>query len=336
MKPISLIPATLPAMMLALAALSAQAEELTVQLRGPALAESAGFLVAEARGYYADAGLTVHLRPADNTPPFEALARGEADLAVEWMPTALVARENGLPVVNIAQIFDRPALRLTCLREAGVAGAADLRGKSIASWFNGQEYPLLAWLNRLGLVADDSLSGVALLAQWPPAAEMLRHKQAVCISTLSYDPVAGEGLVELDPHSQGASVLEDGLYALSGQLSDPAAEDRLARFLRASMKGWRDATADPEASARLILGPDPDPDALQRQVGMLRRIDGLLSVTGALDEGEYRRTVENLRAGGPNAVLRREPRGAFTSAISDRAAPAASAATTGPDPTPLR
>ena len=328
----SLIPA---AMLLVLTALAARAEELTVQLRGPALAESAGFLVAEARGYYAEEGLTVRLRPADDAPPFEALARGEADLAVEWMPAALVARENGLPVVNVAQVFARPALRLTCLRETGVTGAADLRGKTIGNWFDGTEYPLLAWLNRLGLEADDSLSGVALLGQWP-GAEMLRQKQAACISTLSYDPVPDEGLVELDPQDQGAAVLEDGLYVLSGTLAAPEAEARLARFLRASMRGWREAVTRPEDSARLILGPDPDPGALQRQAGMLRRIGGLLSATGALDEADYHRTVENLRAGGPRSVLRRDPQGAFTRAVSDRAALPEAAAANGPDLPPLR
>ncbi len=337
----SLIPA---AVLLMLGSLAARAEQLTVQLRGPALAESAGFLIAEARGYYAEEGLAVRLRPADPAaPPFEALARGEADLAVEWMPTALVARENGLPVVNIAQIFARPALRLTCRREAGVAGAADLRGKTVGSWFGGTEYPLLAWLNRLGLVADDSLSGVALPAQWP-GTEMLRQKQAACISTLSYDPAPDEGLVELDPQDQGAAVLEDGLYVLAGTLAAPEAEERLAGFLRASMRGWREAVAQPEDSARLILGPDPDPGALQRQAGMLRRIGGLLAADGALDEGGYRRTVETLRTGGPRSVLRRKPRGAFTHAISDHATPPEDAAatatadptTTGPDVAPLR
>ncbi|QLH13731.1 ABC transporter substrate-binding protein [Paracoccus pantotrophus] len=323
------------ALLLVLAALTARAEDLTVQLSGVAPAESAGYLVAEARGYYAEEGLTVRLLAADQAaPPFETLARGEADLAVAWMSTALVARENGLPLVNIAQIFARPALRLTCLRETGVTSAADLRGKTIGSRFGGTEYPLQAWLNRLGLVADGSLSGVSLLAQWP-GAEMLRQKQAACISTLSHDPVPGEGLVELDPQDQGAAVLEDGLYVLAGALTAPEAEARLARFLRASMKGWHEAVAAPEDSARLILGPDPDPGALQQQAGMLRGIAGLLSATGALDEADYRRTVETLRAGGSRAVLRREPEGAFTAAVSDRATPPEAAAADR-DAAPLR
>ena len=66
----------------------------------------------------------------------------EADLAVEFLPVALLARENGLPLVNIGQPFALPALRLTCLREAGVQTAADLRGKTLGSDYRGQELAL--------------------------------------------------------------------------------------------------------------------------------------------------------------------------------------------------
>jgi len=303
-----------------LAPLGVRADALTVQLRGPALAESAGFLLAQARGHYAAEGLQVTLLPADGAPPFESLARGAADVTVEWMPMALVARENGLPVVNLAQILAKPALRLTCTRDSGVAAAADLRGKTVASPFHGADYPLLAWLNRLGLKPDDSLSGVALLGQWPMAGEMLRHRQAACATTLAYDPLPGDGLVVLDPATEGAATLEDGLYALPATLSDPQAQDRLARFLRASMRGWHEAVADPEAAAGLILGPDPDAGALRRQAAMIEAIGPLLSPSGALDEGDYRRTVDSLRAGGGQAVLRRDPGDAFTSAVTARTA----------------
>lgn len=307
------------AALLALAALPARAEKLTLQLNGPALAESAGYVVAQARGYYADEGLEVTLQRAGDAIPLEALARGQADLAVETLPVALAARESGLPLVNIGQPFARPALRLTCLNEAGVASAADLRGKTLGSSFGGTELALRAWLNRLGLRADDSLAGVAILHQWPDASEMLRQRQTACIAAMAYAPPQTDGTITLDPALQGAELLEDGLYVLHERLNDAATRDRLARFLRASMKGWHEATRTPEATAALILGPDPDQGALQRQTQALRALADILSTSGALDDAAYRRSVDNLLAGGPAAVLRAEPQGAFTHAISDMA-----------------
>lgn len=315
----SLIPAALLALT-ALAAQAAQAEdgaqELVVQLNGPGLAESAGYRLALAHGYYAERGLQVTLHPAGDDIPLESLARGTADLAVEYLPVALVARENGLPAVNFAQPFARPALRLTCHAEAGVSSAADLRGRTLGSRFDGLEFALSAWLNRLGLRADDSLDGVAILKQWPDAAGMLHQRQVACIGSKIYVLPEIPDTVTLDPAVQGASVLEDGLYVLQDKLNDPQMRDRLTAFQEASMQGWHESARDPRAAAALILGPEADPGALERQTRAITGIAALLSPDGSLDEGDYNRSVDNLLTGGADAVLHRPPQGAFTPEIS--------------------
>ena len=306
-----LIPAAL-----ALLATSAQARDLVVQLRGPDLAGNAGYLLAEAQGLYDKAGIRVTLLPPAAAPPFETLARGKAALAVEWMPVALVARENGLPVVNIAQPFARPSLRLACHADAGVTGAAQLSGKTVANWFTGAEFPLMGWLNRAQVPA----AAVTLVPQGD-GAQMLRQRQADCVSARSFSVTGLENAALLDPATADAAMLEDGIYALDATLSDPAMQDQMARFLRASMEGWRAAGSDPEASARLLLGPDPDQAALLRLTDSLRGINDILS-DGTLDEAAYRRTIEALRAGGAGAVLAHPPKDAFTRRISDIAWPA--------------
>ena len=40
---------------------------------------------------------------------------------------------------------------------------------------------------------------------------------------------------------------------------------------------------------------------------------------GALDEADYQRTVETLLAGGSDPVITKEPKGAFTQEITDKA-----------------
>lgn len=308
-----LIPAAL-----ALLATSAEAGDLVVQLRGPDLAANAGYLLAEAQGFYDQAGVAVTLLPPSAAPPFESLARGQAVLAVEWLPTALVVRENGLPVVNIAQPFARPSLRLACRADAGISTAADLPGKTVASWFAGAEFPLTGWLNRAQLAQD----AVTLVPQGAAdGAEMLRQRQADCVSARSF-ALAGLGdAVLLDPARNDAALLEDGVYTLAATLNDPAMHEPMARFLRASLEGWRAATDDPEASARLLLGPDPDEGALQRLTESLREIAPILG-EGALDEAAYLRSADTLRAGGPDAVLADPPGAAFSHQISDMAWPA--------------
>src|SRR5882672_10008545 len=141
----------LAAFCLGLAAPAGAADALVLQLKWLADAQFAGYFVAEAKGYYRDAGLEVTIKPGGpDINPSEVLAAGNADVAVDWMASALAARDRGPPLVNIAQIFHHSGLQLTCRRDSGVRRPADLDGKTLAVWFAGNEYPFLAWMAKLG------------------------------------------------------------------------------------------------------------------------------------------------------------------------------------------
>ena len=54
----------------------------------------------------------------------------------------------------------------------------------------------------------------------------------------------------------GVATLEDGIYVLEDKLSDPGFKDKMTRFVRASMKGWKYAEANPEEAAGIVLDND--------------------------------------------------------------------------------
>ena len=97
--------------------------------------------------------------------PTQVIAGGGADVVIDWMPSALAAREKGLALVNIAQPFKSSGMMLTCLKESGVATPADFADKTLGVWFGGNEYPFLNWMNKLGLKTDGSAGGVTVLKQ---------------------------------------------------------------------------------------------------------------------------------------------------------------------------
>ena len=126
------------------------ADKVTIQLKWVTQAQFAGYYVAQDKGFYADEGLDVTIKPGgpDIAPP-QVLAGGGADLMLNWMPSALAAREKGVPIVNIAQPFKSSGLQLTCRKETGIKSPADFRGKTIGVWFFGNEYPFLSWMSQL-------------------------------------------------------------------------------------------------------------------------------------------------------------------------------------------
>jgi NitT/TauT family transport system substrate-binding protein len=117
------------------------------------------------------------------------------------------------------------------------------------------------------------------------------------------------------------ATLEDGLYVLEENLSDPAFVDRMARFVRASMRGWEWAVANPEEAAEIVLENDETgAQTLEHQVSMVTEIGKLIADTDpTLDPAAYERTVATLMGGGSDPVITAEPEGAWTHAVTEAA-----------------
>ena len=170
------------------------ADKVTIQLKWVTQAQFAGYYVAKDKGFYDAEGLDVTIKPGGpDIAPAQVLAGGGADVMVDWMPSALAAREKGLPLVNIAQPFKSSGMMLTCRKDMGVNTTADLKGKTLGVWFYGNEYPFLSWMSRLGLKTDGSANGVTVLRQgW--GVEPLTEGQAACVCLLC--PTMNIGLLE--------------------------------------------------------------------------------------------------------------------------------------------
>jgi ABC-type nitrate/sulfonate/bicarbonate transport systems, periplasmic components len=247
---------------------------------------------------------------------------------VDWMPSALAAREKGLPLVNIAQPFKSSGMMLTCRKDMGVNTTADLKGKTLGVWFYGNEYPFLSWMSRLGLKTDGSANGVTVLKQgW--GVEPLTEGQAACVSTMSYNEYwvvrdAGyspEQLTVFKYQTEGAATLEDGLYVHEKNMSDAAFKDKMVRFVRASMKGWKYAEANPKEAAMIIL--DNDDAGVQTEKHQVRMMGEIAKLTagsnGSLDPADYERTVQVLMSGDSDPVITKKPSGAWTNEITNAA-----------------
>jgi len=258
----------------------------------------------------------------------QVLMGGGADVMVDWMPSALAAREQGAPVVNIAQPFVRSGMMLTCLAESGITAPTDFPGRTLGVWFFGNEYPFLSWMAHLGIPTEGGENGVEVLRQGFNVDPLLQ-RQADCISTMTYNEywqvidagITPEQLVTFKYEDQGVATLEDGLYVLESNLSDPAFVDRMARFVRASMQGWEWAAENPEEAAAIVLEYDETGAQTEaHQIRMMTEVALLIEgSTGALDEDAYARTVATLLGGGSDPVITAEPVGAYTHVVTDAA-----------------
>lgn len=294
------------------------AEKLTVQMKWVPQAQFAGYYVAAAKGYYKAEGLDVTIKAGGpDISPVQVLAGNQADVIVNWMPDALAAREAGVPLVNIAQVFDKSGLMLTCKKASGVSAPKDFKGKTLGVWFGGNEYPFLNWMAKLGFKPD---ADVKVLKQGFNVDPLLQN-QAACISTMIYNEywqVVDAGVKESDLvtffyEKEGVASLEDGLYVLEGKLKDPAFVARTAKFLKATFKGWNDAVKNPAEAAKIVVAADPSGSAtLKVQQRQMENVAKLISTAGTakigyLEPAAYERTVKVLLAGGSSPVIKKDP-----------------------------
>jgi len=312
-----------------MAAPAFSADDVTLQLKWVTQAQFAGYYVAKDKGFYDDVDLNVTIKAGGpDIAPAQVLAGGGADVIIDWMPSALATREKGVPLVNIAQPFKSSGMMLTCRKDSGVSSPADFKGKTLGVWFFGNEYPFLSWMSQLGLSTNGGADGVEVLKQGFNVDPILQ-KQAACVSTMTYNEYwqiidAGlkpADLVTFKYEDEGVATLEDGIYALEGDLANPEFADKMVRFVAASMKGWKWAEENPDAAAMIVL--ENDDTGAQTEAHQKRMMGEIAKLTagsnGSLDEADFQRTVDTLLAGGSDPVISSQPQGAWTHAITDKA-----------------
>ncbi len=234
------------------------AEKLAVslQLKWFPQAQFAGYFVAKEKGYYADEGLDVTLLPIGDQSPIQTVVSGAVDFGTTWIADLLTAREKGLPVVHIAQMFQRSGFTMVALKSSGIKDLCDIKGRSVGVWPSGNEYPAVALFRKCGLTSslDPRVSNPDVIAVTYPFDPALVFPERVdMVSAMIYNEVdqivgLGYSLDQLNVWmlaDHGINLLEDLVFTTEQVLSDPdykgsgmSGREVAARLLRASLKGW--------------------------------------------------------------------------------------------------
>jgi len=138
------IPATalaILALTLALAACGEKSEDVSGERQSFSLTldfypnpDHAGIYMAQKLGYFEEAGLDVSIdAPSDPAAPVKQVAAGRTDLAISYEPEVALAREQGLDVVAVGALVNRPLTSLIWLKASGIKGVGDLKGKTVAT-----------------------------------------------------------------------------------------------------------------------------------------------------------------------------------------------------------
>src|SRR5436190_12069595 len=225
-------------------------DKVTLQLKWVTQAQFAGYYAAQDLGHYKEACMEVTIRPGGlHIEPEEVVGKGDAQFGIAWQPGMLAARDRGVPLKAIAQVFQYSGMRLLSWKESGIRSASDLKGKKVAVWFAGNELELLATLTKHGLdpkrdvtlVPESMDMDLFLQHKVDAAAAMTYNELAQVLETVS--SVTGKlyessALNVIDFNKEETAMLEDRVIVTENWIKKPQNQDVAIRFLRASIKGW--------------------------------------------------------------------------------------------------
>jgi NitT/TauT family transport system substrate-binding protein len=232
-----------------------QMDSLTLQLKWIEQAQFMGFLVANELGYYEEEGIDMEILPGGvGINPVDVIIAGDADVAVAWTGNVLPAISQGEDLVNIGQGVQRSAMRLMALKTSGIETPEDIAGKKIGTWPGGNELEPYAFIEMQGLDKDRD---VELVSQNFDMNQLL-NEEIDLASAMIYNeywlPIeAGyseDDFTVFDMEEEGAGMLQDALFVQREYLENN--EDLLVRFMRASIKGWEYAIANPQEAVDLM------------------------------------------------------------------------------------
>jgi NitT/TauT family transport system substrate-binding protein len=262
--------------------LAAAKEKVILQLKWVAQAQFAGYYAAKEKGFYDAAGLDVTVRPGGpDIIPEQVVAGGGAQFGIDWLPSLLSAREQGTPLVNVAQVFQYSGMREIAFKSTGIKTVNDLRGKKVAVWFGGNEFELLATLDKYHINRDKDLT----LVKQPFDMNLLLNRQVAAAAAMTYNEyhqvleagVKPADLVIIDFNKEGTAMLEDGIFTTEAWLKDARNKEVAARTLRASFQGWIFCRDHPADCVNFVLKQDATGVMTkQHQTTMMAEINKLI------------------------------------------------------------
>jgi putative hydroxymethylpyrimidine transport system substrate-binding protein len=232
-------------------------------------ADHAGIYAAQAGGDFKQAGLDVEIRqPPDPAAPIKQVAAGRVDLAISYEPEVLRARDQGLNVVSVAALVQKPLTSIISLPKAKIAKPGELKGKTIGT--AGIDYqeaylktiledagvnPATVKVRNVGFGFNPALLtgkiDAALGAFWNYEGQDLRLR--------------GKRPRIIRIEQAGVPTYNELVLVANGSALERD-RDKLRSFIGAISRGTRELRRDPDKAIEGLLDANPDLDAdLQRR-----------------------------------------------------------------------
>jgi NitT/TauT family transport system substrate-binding protein len=228
-------------------------DEVTVQLKWVHQAQFAGLYMAQEKGYYSDENINIKfIEGGSGISLTEPLMNGQADFSILSPEELIAKRSEGLPIVAIATTYRRSPVIFASMADSGIMRPADFIGKTVSLLGQTEaEIEFYAMMKKLGL----DISKVKLIKYNPEYTEFLNGDADVMYLYMTAGLIKvqqkGYKLNLIWPGDYGVKFYADTVITNENLISQNP--DLVTRFLRATLKGWKDTIGDSEAAVETTL-----------------------------------------------------------------------------------
>lgn len=245
-------------------------------------------IIAEEKGYFADAGLEVEvIAPADPADPPKLVAAGKAEMAISYQPQLHLQIHEGLPLIRVGTLVATPLNCLLVLEDGPIKSIADLKDKKVGFSVAGVEEAILgAMLAQHDLTMDDielvnvnwSLSPALMSKQVDAVIGAFRNFE---LNQMEIDGVDGRCFFV---EEEGLPSYDELIYVSNPDTMDA---DMVKRFLGATELATQFIINNPEESWEIFAGTSSE---LQDELNAKAWVDTLPRFAlrpAAVDAGRY-------------------------------------------------
>jgi putative hydroxymethylpyrimidine transport system substrate-binding protein len=247
--------------------------------------DHAGIYMAQKEGFFEEAGLDVSISsPSDPAAPIKQVATGQTDLAISYEPEVMLAHEQGLPVVAVAALVNRPLTSMIWLKKSGIKGIGQLAGKTVATaGIPYQQAFLKTILARVHLqpsaVKEVNVGFGLLPALVGGSAQAMlggySNVEGVDLRESGKEPV-------ITPVDKLGVPTYDELVLVANKQKLEEDPDPYRLFIAALTRGTEAAVADPKAASAALLEANPELDPKLTEA----EVEATLPLLGAKTAGQ--------------------------------------------------
>ena len=221
--------------------------------------EHGGFYTALAKGYYKDEGLDVTILPGGPYVSMEQqVASGSAQFGMGSSDKTLESVSDGQPILAVAATMQRDPQGIMVRKDSPIHSFADLNGHTVAVKPGSTWFEFLVKRYRLNDVREiPAMQNVANFVANPDYVQ-----QAFATSEPFFAQQAGIETRVLLTSDAGYNPYRVMFTTTAYLRQHP---EIVAKFVRASLKGWKDYLNDPSAAHAMIakLNPALNPEWMQ-------------------------------------------------------------------------